>query len=565
MKQYFLYSILSGLLLSACSTQPAEIHFKYIDPLQKVFPESNYFDSEKAHADVARGEHATFQFVVRSNANISDLSISVEPPINGNSTLSNIKKGFVGFVKDSRTNSDPAKDNHTSVSGFYPDPITYDESKDVVFGTTQPIWITIEIPTDSEPGVYTGEVEISGNANGKRFTESKIITIEVYKPIIDHTSLWTTNWFYLDKLSQLNNDEPVEMHSELFWKLVRKMARTMAEYRQNVAKISPYDHTDFTYDGNNWSFNFTNYNKMVEIFVEEGVIGRLEGGHLGKRLVPGWSNPYGLYVPTIVNDSINKEVQPLEDPKTKEFYSQFLPTFMQNLQDHGWDKIYMQHIADEPNSGNMDSYIEVTDYITGILPDLKVIEATHEYRLEEQIDVWVPHLATLKHRIDFYTDRLSKGDEVWFYTCHSPKGEFANRFVRLPLIKTRLLHWINFKYDVTGYLHWGYNFWGKGGNITFADDPFEEASGIAFRSGFAISGGDGWIAYPGYKTIYPSIRLEAMRDGIVDYELLKMLEEKYPEKAKDIVGRVVFDFDNYDTNIDLFRQKRRDILKMLSY
>ena len=54
-----------------------------------------------------------------------------------------------------------------------------------------------------------------------------------------------------------------------------------------------------------------------------------------------------------------------------------------------------------------------------------------------------------------------------------PRGNFANRYVTLPLIKTRLLHWINYKYDSPGYLHWGFNAWGANG------DPFGDVSAPA--------------------------------------------------------------------------------------
>ena len=72
------------------------------------------------------------------------------------------------------------------------------------------------------------------------------------------------------------------------------------------------------------------------------------------------------------------------------------------------------------------------------------------------------------------------------------------------------------------------------------------------------------VTYPAYKAIYPSIRLEAMRDGIVDYELLHMYAEKYPEEARELVRTTVYGFEHYDINIGEFRKKRRNILKALS-
>ena len=84
------------------------------------------------------------------------------------------------------------------------------------------------------------------------------------------------------------------------------------------------------------------------------------------------------------------------------------------------------------------------------------------------------------------------------------------------------------------------------------------------ESGNVLPGGDAWIVYPGYKKVYPSIRQEAMRDGIFDYELLRMLEEKHPDKAKELARQVVYRFDLYDMNVYAFREKRKEILGLLS-
>ena len=551
--------------LTACSSgSSGGVIFEYVDPLQKIFPESTYFPPITAHADVVRGEHASFQFAVRSNESISNLRISVSPPEKDGEELRDIKNGFVGFVRVGRTNPDPSRDIYKPLSGFFPDPIIYQENKDVELGTTQPIWVSIKIPNSASPGIYKGKVQISGESKGETFVKTKEVFIEVFKPIIDSTSLWVSNWFFLDRLHYLNNNVPVEKYSDLYWKFTRTMARTLSEYRQNVALISPLDHTQFTYENNEWTFDFRNFNKMVNLFVEEGVIGRLEGGHFGARLNGDWSGPFGLNVPVIGDGFTDKELLPLEDSRVQTFYSSFLPALMKNIRNNGWEDIYLQHIADEPIDDNVDSYIQISKFIKGLIPDVKIIEACHTHKLENMIDVWVPQMNFLKDGLEFYNDQQKKGSEAWYYTCLAPKGEYANRFIEQPLIKTRLLHWVNHKYDIPGYLHWGFNFWGSGSGISTAIDPYDDTSGMIVSSGNVLPGGDCWIVYPGNKTIYPSIRLEAMRDGIVDYELLKMYREKFPDKAKELVDTTVYGFEHYDTNIGEFRRKRREILKNLS-
>jgi hypothetical protein len=70
--------------------------------------------------------------------------------------------------------------------------------------------------------------------------------------------------------------------------------------------------------------------------------------------------------------------------------------------------------------------------------------------------------------------------------------------------------------------------------------------------------------YPGYHKLYSSIRFEAMRDGIFDYELLKKLEEKHPGKAREFANAVIPGFKLYDRSIAFFRSIRKEMLELLS-
>ena len=152
-----------------------------------------------------------------------------------------------------------------------------------------------------------------------------------------------------------------------------------------------------------------------------------------------------------------------------------------------------------------------------------------------------------------FSELKKQGKEIWFYTCVGPRGNYANRFLEQPLVQTRILHWINYKYGLVGYLHWGLNFWGS--------DPL---TSDASRDRGKLPAGDANITYPGYRKLYSSIRLEAMRDGIYDYELLKMLERKNPAKAREYINAIVMNFDNYDSNFSYFKRVRRGILIYLS-
>jgi hypothetical protein len=246
----------------------------------------------------------------------------------------------------------------------------------------------------------------------------------------------------------------------------------------------------------------------------------------------------------------------IESQQARNFYQQFMPALYNHMKKRYPDLEYSQHIADEPISSNINSYVKIAKFVKKLCPGIKLIEACHTHDLDNVIDMWVPQLNFYREGYDFYCKRQQAGDKVWFYTCLSPQGNYANRFIELPLIKTRLVHWLNFKYGATGYLHWGFNAW-------FNQNTYQ-TSGIIEESGNIMPGGDGWIVYPKDGKLYGSIRLEAMRDGIADYTLLSMLKKKNPALANELCRLVVYGWDKYDTDSSHFRSIRHKILEALS-
>lgn len=189
-------------------------------------------------------------------------------------------------------------------------------------------------------------------------------------------------------------------------------------------------------------------------------------------------------------------------------------------------------------------------------PDLRIIEACHTKDLAGSIDIWVPQLNFLHQDYAHYQARQKAGEEVWFYTCVFPQGEYANRFLEQPLIKTRLLHWINYRYGATGYLHWGYNQW-------TSDSPFTHTTRPHGGPPY-LPAGDAWIVYPGQEGPLDSVRFEAMRDGIADHALLQDLAEEDAPAAQALAEKLVLAFDQYNTDVPTFRAVRQELLKRLS-
>ncbi|MNY39065.1 hypothetical protein D3C86_1737310 [compost metagenome] len=74
--------------------------------------------------------------------------------------------------------------------------------------------------------------------------------------------------------------------------------------------------------------------------------------------------------------------------------------------------------------------------------------------------------------------------------------------------------------------------------------------------------GDNYIVkpdIPGNK-LKGTIRYEAQRDGMEDYELLKILQGINPELARTLVKRLVSSNSNYTRDITLMLQTRKELV-----
>ncbi|HUU21062.1 MAG TPA: DUF4091 domain-containing protein, partial [Phycisphaerae bacterium] len=165
-------------------------------------------------------------------------------------------------------------------------------------------------------------------------------------------------------------------------------------------------------------------------------------------------------------------------------------------------------------------------------------------------------LSALKDNGEFFRRRQQAGDEVWTYVCCGPTGQYANRFIDQKTVLPRLIFWIMAKWGATGYLHWGYN-WSAVPVAEIDTTHFLPAQG-------PVQSGDACVVYPGPHGPHDSIRWEQQREGVQDYELLRLLGARDGGRARDICSRLVQDIDRYDTSAAAFRAARRELLEALS-
>jgi hypothetical protein len=99
------------------------------------------------------------------------------------------------------------------------------------------------------------------------------------------------------------------------------------------------------------------------------------------------------------------------------------------------------------------------------------------------------------------------------------------------------MHWLNYRYDLKGYLHWGLNAW--------TADPWNSPGEHR---------GDGWHVYPKRDGVLDSLRWEQMRDGLQDYECLWLLEDKVRQMRSKLSPAVAEYIDPRRRSVEIATQ-----------
>ena len=491
-----------------------------LDPHIKVFRDSN-IKSGLGIIHAVRGEIAAAQVSIRVD---KKSRLVIENPVlftNGKASFKAIAR-WIGFV-DVRYNTPdtPEKFLERKAPASFPDPILETNWVDAIPSQQNPIWVSIPVPYDQETGVYHGSVKVISD---NKSMECNIEVIVHKARLSEKRNLWVTNWLFADKLA---SQFGTELWSERHWGLIDVVARDMAAHRQNVILTPLFDLLTFYKHEGKIKIDFGKFDRWVELFDKHGAADLIEGVHLGGREGNVWNaEHFTLTSVTIRNQdgTINERIENARVGSKPfcDFLNQFLPILRDYLAKRGWLSRYIQHIADEPIKINAENWVAFSEYVKKLMPEVRRVDAAMTPDVKGAIDIWVPLLNYFDKEQGFYADRQDAGGEIWFYTCLYPRGEYPNRFIDFPLLKTRLLHWINFRYNLPGYLHWGYNWW--------SENPFSNVE--PFQSdGSRLPPGDNAIVYPGKNGILSSMRWEMLRKGVEDYELLLHLKEIRPASA----------------------------------
>jgi len=529
----------------------------FVDSLVKVFPDSPAAKSKVAVALVsARNGHTSVQVALHSELH-QVIHVRVISPRLGNAALK-VQAYRVGTVNvNSHPTDTPLDEVARPEVGPYPDPL-FPLGKEIVLeiSRTETLWLSLFTPGDTRPGIYRGLVAIDAGKQKLRLPFS----VEVFAATVPKKQkLWVTNWFWFENELMAKHYPKLKSDPDRYWSVLENIGQTMADYKQNVVFVPVRTLAKAQLEDGAVKYDFGLVDRWIEIFTRAGMARMIEGGHLSGRLGGGYDSPYVIPTDLVENGQVVRKDLPADDPLAEQNLREFLRQLRNHLEQKGWLSRYVQHVHDEPHGAEMPIYRRFVHIASEELPGVPTLDAIslrEDISAQEETAIWVPKLGTFDDRLDAIAMHKARGGQSWYYICLDPRGKYLNRFTDFPTLKVRLLPWVDYRYGLTGYLHWGGNFW--------MDRPFENVQ-PDWGGGFVLPAGDNAIVYPDpeHDGVFASIRLEVMREGIEDYELLMESARRVPERTDALARTVMPTFTDYVRDATQFRKFQRELLMLV--
>ena len=431
--------------------------------------------------------------------------------------------------------------------GMYPDlllPLSYDDSIVVSAGQLHAVWL--DVCPDGELPVGDHELTLV-LTEGESVVTSQRATVHVIDATLPDHGIRVTQWFHTDCLAQYYR---VEVFSARYWEIVESFARTAVKNGINTLLTPIFTPPLDTRVGGErltvqlvgvertsgaYSFDFSRLDRWIDMCDRVGVK-YLEMAHLFTQ----WGAAHAPKVMATVDGEYRRLFGWDTDATGEEypaFLRAFIPSLLAHLKARGDDGRCIFHISDEPNEHHLEQYRASKAIVSELLSDYLCIDALSNVEFYRQGVVEHPVPAS-NHIEDFIKAGVP---DLWtYYCCTQCQGNVSNRFIAMPGARTRCIGMQLFKYDIVGFLQWGYNFY----NNQFSYDtvnPFLDTCGDYFAPG-----GDCFSVYPAPDgTPYESMRILQFADALSDLAAMRLAsslcgKEAVVAEAERVAGEIRF-------------------------
>ncbi len=518
-----------------------------------------------------KGERISYQLVIKAEDEPRfPAKVWVESPLADAVTLYREKEVIVDTPNIGKITD---KDYILTEAGFLPDVlIPMEEQNDRVLLTDDNalIWVRIDIPEDLPAGEYPVTIHFGVEAFGKlhlpfRMTAETTMCIRVLDAKIPSQALIYTRWLYLDCIADAHH---VPIFSEAHWALIEQYIEKAHDVGINMLLLSvhtpPLDTdigtrrpcvqlVDIEKIGETYHFRFEKLERFVSLCQKHG-IEYYEMAHMFSQ----WGAAFAPNIMVTENgksDYLFGWHTPARSEEYTAFLKQYIAAISAELTALGIAEKTYFHISDEPSVANMEKYAEAREIFEPLVGKSKIFDALSHIEFYEKGLVTTP--VTIVSSIH---DFLPYGiEDQWLYYCCIPETKYPNGFMAMPSARIRIIGYLMYKYNIKGFLHWGFNFYNSA-RSRYKVDPYLTTSADG-----AFPSGDGFIVYPAGNTVHSSIRGELMYRAIEDIRLATALEEKLGREAViAMIDRAAgrdLRFDDYPADNAFFETIRREMME----
>ncbi|MBQ9729125.1 MAG: DUF4091 domain-containing protein, partial [Clostridia bacterium] len=477
--------------------------------------------------------------------------------------------------------------------GWYPDAllpqdaaVRYEENT-IALGMNKGIWITFDIPEQQEAGVYTGTFELvvdeqsylvpveltvynyavseeqklinalslnySDVANFEGYASAQELPVEIkeayYEFLLDNGGSrpgglpyeWNSSYGVVYGSATYDPsrlfEEGYEVNVQYHEIKIRNYIECIAKYAEDP-RVAAYpmlieSEAAVNYDGEGNNTNVTNKLALKRVIEEMYQYSMANGVDLFKKVTL-----YLSWIDEFDGSSVTKR-------KSAQYNLAYMDTFFQEA------ATYLAGKADEYplGAGVSESFrAEVLDSLSKIYIVCTAMGVTM-LDPETQSMVFCPtidkyHTEAGREAVDAWAEATGIGVK-WAYLADNPQPPYSTYHIDDYLISSRMYNWMLYEYDISGTLYWGTVLsWDASLGQDYVVDDF-----YANPLRYPTANGDGFLMYPGnvYGVSGPvgSVRLQSIRDGMEDYNLLYDLEEFMKDRAAD--KGVDYNGDSFNT------------------
>ena len=414
--------------------------------------------------------------------------------------------------------------------GIYPDlltPLRYDGKVVVGRDKLRSLWIEVE-PDAS----LFGQQILSLTLTYKDTLVSHSLAVDIIPVALSEDAPMFTQWFYCDCLAGYYN---VPAWSEKHWEIVESFARLYAKRGRNMIYtplltpalnvLPPFERVpsqlvDVYLDADKYSFGFDKVDRFVDMCDRVGIeyleISHFFDQHKAAHSAKVYATVDGVQKSLFTWDTLS------DDEEYVRFLREMVSAFVEHMKKRGDDKRCYYHISDEPNLDILDHYVKIKNSIADIVEGYPIMDALSDYDFYSTGALATPVPVTSKI-MPFVENGVPN---LWtYYACNQLVG-YSNCYVAMPSWRTRSIGMQLYKYNIHGFLHWGYNYYN---NRASGDtiNPYLDLGGEDW-----VPAGDTFVIYPGLDgTPLESIRAITLDEAIQDVRAMRTAE-KYTSHAE---------------------------------